>query len=152
MTKVESPSILTSSIGSIWTATFRPMGERSSVQLLAEILDQPRHLMALAVIVGNFQEALECLARGAELAEPRLDEAGLAVERCVLGRDQGHPFQHRSGALELAFLDQADLQVVLEPQQDVAVADRGVMLGLQLGLVAGCGFQLASELRGVARL
>src|SRR5689334_16818197 len=147
MTKVESPSMLTCSIGSIWTATKSDMDE-SSVDLLAEVLDQPRHMMALAVIVGNLQEALQRRAGRAEVAEPRLDQAGFAIERRMLRRDQQHALQRRRGFLEIAFLDQADLQVVLEPQQDVAVADRGVMLGLQLRLLARRGLELAAKIGG----
>src|SRR3982750_2917437 len=154
MTKVESPSILTCSIGSIWTATKRDMiaPRVLSVDLLTEVLDQPRDMMALAVIVGDLEEALQRHARGAEIAKPSLDQTGFAIERRVLRCDQQHALQHRCGLVEIALLDQADLEVVLEPQQDVAVADRRIMLRLQLGLLAGGSFQLAAEIGGGARL
>src|SRR5260221_7050859 len=90
-TKVESASMFTASMGSIWIATFRPMARSGpSVQLGADALQQRRHGVARGVVVGQRQETLDRRAGGAEIAEVGVQQAGFTPQIGLVGREQQH--------------------------------------------------------------
>ena len=69
---------------------------------------------------------------------------------CV-GRQPQHALQRALGAGQVAFLDAPHLDVVLQPQQHLAVFQRQEMLRLQFGLVAGLRFQHRAQIADGAR-
>ena len=95
-------------------------------------------------------ELAERVHRGAHVAEPCLQDPGLAPQFDQVGGDHQHRLDDAQGALVPAGLDQPRFEVVLQPQQDVAVGDRRVMVGRQLDLLAGRRLQQVAQHRRVA--
>src|SRR5262249_19013571 len=84
---------------------------------------------------------------GAELAEIGVQRAALAPELGALGRQQQHAVENGERRLALLRADQAELQIVLQAEQYLAIADRGVVARLKLAPAAGDRLQQLAQLR-----
>src|SRR5438552_12550347 len=121
------------SIGSIWIATASPMtlpsrlrtlpggSSRGSVQPRLELLQQRGGAVTIRPAVAP-QSLLEGGDRRAVIAELRAEQTGLVPERGVIGGEQQHALDDGQRLVELLALHQAQLDVVLQPQQHLTIA------------------------------
>ena len=105
-------------------------------------------LEAVALLEGDVP--FERIGGAAQIVEPHMDHRAFAPEVGARGCDQQHALDDVGRLREFAHADVADLHVVLQPQQDVDIADRLEELGRQLGLVAGGGLDQPAQLGRIA--
>jgi hypothetical protein len=67
----------------------------------------------------------------------RIKQSDLTPQLRIIRREQQHALDDAHGLGELLALHQPKLDIVLQPQQHLAVADRRVVFGLELGGAAG---------------
>ena len=90
------------------------------------------------------------LDRGAHIAEPRVEHPRLVPQPGKVGRQQQHRLHDAQRRFGAAGLQQPRLDVVLQPQQHVAVGNRRVMRRRQLDILPRHRLQQLAQARRVA--
>src|SRR4029453_12471009 len=126
---------------------------RDSVKPPPQVLQQARYALAHRRTPGrafDMEETLESGNRRAPLVQPGVELAGLEQEFRPVRRDRQHAVERLCGRGPVLAVGQPQEDVVLQPEQHVAVRHRIEMLGMQLGLGPQHLAQQAAQVGGVA--
>lgn len=106
--------------------------------------------MTRGVGVRLLDDRLERLNRRAEIADTGMDDTRLAPQRHHRRRKHQHSFNNAQRILGPAGTFVARFDVVLQTHKDVAIADRGVMVGRQFGFHPRRCFEKFAQINGRA--
>src|SRR5579872_7423811 len=142
---------------SIWMATLSFIrsisASRQSVKPPAQFLQpcrRPAAQLMVARVTDGGEESLEGADGSAPVVEPGIDLARLEQQLRLVGRHRQHALQRTRRALPVLALGKPEADVVLEPQQHVAIGHRIEVGRVELGLRPRHPMHEVTQLGGIA--